>query len=250
MKDKLKEFMDTVFADAEERAPHNRRLQELKEEMLRNLCDRYDDLVANGKTPAAAYNVAVTGVGDVTELLDSVIAESAAESTAEAEAAAPSRKRTLTPEEAEKVQAYKRRSAILTAVAVSMYILCWLPLVTLSALVGDDVGGTVGLCVMFLMIAGATAMLIYNDQSKPAGYSADDDDDDRSDREDDDDDDGAGRRGRSPAYKVVSALLWLVTLGVYLSVSFATGAWNVTWLIFLIVAALDNVIKAIFDLRK
>ena len=73
MKDKLKEFMDTVFADAERRAPGNRRLQELKEEMLRNLCDRYDDLVANGKTPAAAYNIAVTGVGDVTELLDSVV---------------------------------------------------------------------------------------------------------------------------------------------------------------------------------
>ena len=81
MKNKLKEFMDTVFADAEARAPRNRRLQELKEEMLRNLYDRYDDLVADGKSPAAAYSIAVAGVGDVTDLLDSVIGASYGKAT-------------------------------------------------------------------------------------------------------------------------------------------------------------------------
>ena len=73
MKVKLREYIDTIFADAERRAPYNQRVRELKEEMLQNLNDRYDDLVSKGKSPAAAYNIAIAGVGDVSELLDSVV---------------------------------------------------------------------------------------------------------------------------------------------------------------------------------
>ena len=72
MKNKLKEYIDLVFADAERRAPGNRRVTELKEEILQNLYEKYDDLIAKGKTPAAAYNIAVAGVGDISGLLDSV----------------------------------------------------------------------------------------------------------------------------------------------------------------------------------
>lgn len=248
MKTKLKEFIDTVFADAEKRAPHNTQVRELKEEMLQNLYDRYDDLVAEGRSPAAAYNIAVTGVGDVSGLLDSVVGgASAAEGGASDTAAGkkPPVRRILTPEEEEEIRSYKRRSAVLTATAVAMYILCWLPLVVLSALAGDEFGGIVGLCVMFLMIAGATAMLIYNDQSKPKGMTAEDDDEDDDDEDEDDDDEP-----RSPVYKAISAALWILTVVAYLQVSFATGAWHMTWLLFLIATALDNVIKAIFDLRR
>ena len=34
MKVKLREYIDTIFADAERRAPYNQRVRELKEEML------------------------------------------------------------------------------------------------------------------------------------------------------------------------------------------------------------------------
>ena len=50
MKTKLKAYMDTVFADAERRAPYNQQVRDLKEEMLQNLYDRYDDLLATGNT--------------------------------------------------------------------------------------------------------------------------------------------------------------------------------------------------------
>ena len=259
MKSKLKEYIDTIFADAERRAPYNQRVRELKEEMLQNLNDRYDDLIAKGKTPAAAYNIAVAGVGDVSELLDSVVGntQNSADPATSAETVPPKpSKRPLTPEEQETVRRYKERSAIITAVSVAMYILCWLPLVILSGILGD-LGSTVGLTVMFAMIAVATCLLIYNSMTKPKfganveNWDKDDDDDD-----DDDEDENHEKRAdavrprRSPVYKAISGALFAVTLCGYLLVSFATGAWYITWIIFLMYAALDNIIKAIFDLRR
>ena len=257
MKTKLKAYMDTVFADAERRAPYNQQVRDLKEEMLQNLYDRYDDLLATGKTPSAAYNVAVAGVGDISDLLDSVVGsqggEKAADASAGASSAPKSGRRMLTPDELEALRKYKSRSAVLTSAAVAMYILCWVPLTILGALLGD-LGGYIGLTVMFLMIAGATAMMIYIGMTKPKFADDDDDeDDDNDDDDDDDDDDDRGRKGksaRSSVYKAINGALWALTFVVYFLISFRTGAWHVTWMIFLISTAIDNIIKAIFDLRR
>ncbi len=254
MKPKLKEYLDAVFADAERRAPDNEKLRELKEEMLCNLYDRYDDLLAAGKTPSAAYNVAVAGVGDISALLDSVVGSGNADGASAARTekprgAQPEGKRPLTDQEQEALQKYRKRSAVLTSISVAMYILCWVPLVILGGLL-DEVGGIVGLAVMFLMIAGATGMNIYNSMTKPSFAADDDGDDDDDDDRDRDDGDGAVTARRSPVYKAISGALWALTFVVYFGVSFGTGAWHITWLIFLMATALDNVIKAIFDLRR
>lgn len=265
MKNKLKEYIDIVFADAEQQAPGNRQVAELKEEILQNLYEKYDNLIATGKTPAAAYNIAVAGVGDISELLDSVSggtsghAEAIGDEPGRQGRKATKKARPLTPEEQEIVQKYKSRSAVLSSVAVAMYILCWVPLVILGALL-DDIGGMIGLTVMILMIAGATAMNVYNGMTKPKfdGNTIwdrekdrdDDDDDDNDDEDDDQDRNRHGRPRRSPVYGAISGALWALTVAAYLLVSFLTGAWHVTWLIFLIATAVDNIIKAIFDLRR
>ena len=258
MKHKLKEYIDIVFADTERRAPGNRQVAELKEEILQNLYEKYDDLIAKGKTPASAYNIAVAGVGDISELLDSVSGH--AETTAQKETGKgniyANTARPLTPEEQEITKKYKARSAVLTSVAVALYILCWVPLAILGALL-DDLGGFIGLPIMFLMIACATAMMVYNGMTKPKfdGNTAWDKDDDDDDNDDDDDGDrhhghASHRPRRSPVYGAISGALWVLTIGGYFLVSYVTGAWHITWLIFLIATALDNVIKALFDLRR
>ena len=246
MKTKLKDYIDTVFADAERRAPYDGAIRELKEEMLQNLYDRYDDLVASGKSPAGAYNAAVAGVGDVSELLDSMVGGRSAVSDGgsarvdgDRQSAPP-----LTEEERTAWARYKKRSAVLTALAVSAYILCWIPLVVLGALLGD-VGGAVGLAVMFLMIAGATATLIFVGMTKPksaGGRRGGDGDDD----DDDDDDD----EPRSPLCKAIVGGIWILTLCAYLIVSNVTGYWHITWMMFLMATALEGIVKAIFDLRR
>lgn len=251
MKQKLKEYLDTIFADAESRSPGNRQLAELKEEMLQNLNEKYDDLLASGKTPAAAYNIAVTGVGDISDLLDSVTGAdgSAVEMSGFAEQPKGDKvnEATISPEEAEVLRKYRERSAILTSVAVAMYILCVAPVLIIE--------NVVGVLLMFLMIAAATALLIFNSQTKPKfGHPIPNGILD----EDDDDDDKSRQRGanvdsrppRSPVYTAISAVLWVLTVCGYLVLSFLTGFWHITWMMFLITAAVDNIIKAIFDIRR
>lgn len=273
MKNQLKEYIDLIFTDAERRSPGNLRVAELKEEILQNLYEKYDDLIAKGKTPTAAYNIAVAGVGDISGLLDSVSGEddhteSAGGADSEKKESAKTAKkgrRPLTPEEREQVARYQKRSAVLSAISTALYILCWVPLVVLGALL-NDVGGSVGLGIMFLMIALATSLNVYNRKSKPViDGNADWDEDDCNDDDGDDDEDandtddevgGKGadkdgkRRPRSRWYALVSGIIWTVTLCAYFAVSFATHAWHATWLLFIMGIAADNVAEGIFDLRR
>ena len=246
MKAKLKDYIDIIFTDA----PNTYRAYELKEEMYTDLCEKYDDLVAEGKTPASAYHAVISGVGDISELIEELkkeVGEGSSEETNEAKEQ-PKGERTYTVEEQESIRKYRNRGAVMTALSVAMYTICWLPLVVLGAL-WDEVGGIVGLVVMFLMIAAATALNIIHGMTKPECLR-----DGRNDRDEDDDNDEDGVRnektGRHAVFKAVSGAFWLVVLAVYLGVSFWSGAWHITWLIWLIAAAVENIVKACFDLRS
>ncbi len=240
MKAKLTEYIDTIFADAERRAPGNQDLSELKEEMLQNLNEKYEDLIAGGKSPAAAYNIAISNMGDISVLLDSVCGPQAGGTPSDKNTAGSPKPR-RTPEDEAEIQKFRNRSAILTSIAVALYILCVVPCI----ITDNDVGAV----LMFLMIAGATAILIFNGMSKPKCLQDEEEGADGSDAEKKTKKDD-GRPPRSSVYKVISATLWILTTCAFLIVSFATGLWLVTWMLFLIAAATDNIIKAIFDIRR
>lgn len=246
MKAKLKDYIDIIFTDA----PNTYRAYELKEEMYTDLCEKYDDLIAEGKTPASAYHAVISGVGDISELIEELKKEvggGSSEGKNEAKEQ-PKGERTYTAEEQESIRKYRNRGAVMTALSVAMYTICWLPLVVLGAL-WDDVGGIVGLVVMFLMIAAATALNIIHGMTKPECLR-----DGRNDRDEDDDNNDDEVRdektGRRAVFKAVSGAFWLVVLAAYLGVSFWSGAWHITWLIWLIAAAVENIVKACFDLRS
>ena len=68
MRDKLKTYIDYLFAGA----PQTAATAETKAEILQNTLDKYDDLIAEGKTPEAAYSLAVSGIGDLGDFLTRV----------------------------------------------------------------------------------------------------------------------------------------------------------------------------------
>ena len=41
--------------------------EEMRDEILQNTLDRYDDLVSQGKSPEAAYQLCISGIGDLKE---------------------------------------------------------------------------------------------------------------------------------------------------------------------------------------
>lgn len=194
MKDRLNGYIQGLFAEAERRSPANLRLAELKEELILNTCEKYDDLITAGRSPEAAYRLAVEGIGDISELLKDIVGAAAWESAPSAEEGG-------------------------TAPAP-------IPAVGADGRSGGD--------------------------DDDDGDNDDDEDDDEDDDDDDsrDDRDDEGRPPRSGWYALVSGIIWTLTLLAYFGLSFLTHAWSVTWLLFLMGIAADNVAEGIFDLRR
>ena len=65
MNEQLRKHVDILFAAA----PKTEKTAEIKEELLTNLNDKYNDLLANGYDSTAAFHVALSGIGDIDELL-------------------------------------------------------------------------------------------------------------------------------------------------------------------------------------
>ena len=57
-------------------------------------------------------------------------------------------------------------------------------------------------------------------------------------------------RRNSSLKKGINSMIWAVGLALYFIISFATNAWYVTWVIFLIAAAARGLVKAILDLME
>lgn len=212
MSDRLREYIDTVFAEA----PQSIKSVEVKEEILQNLHDKYYDLLSEGKSEEAAYNIAVAGVGDFSELIKELKEENVSNMD---------------------YSKQKQRSAILTAVAIALYILSVIPVILFE--------GKIGPILLFVFVAAATALLIYNNMTKQPRKTNDMTmaEDFREWR--------ASSSEKHRIFKSITAALWALTIVVYFLVSFLTeDYWHLTWLIFLIAGAINSIVKAVFDLKK
>ena len=133
MREQLIQYVNLLFAGCPENG-------DMKQEILQNTLDRYDDLLAQGKAPEAAYRLAITGIGDINEVLGS---------TAPSPAPVPTATSAAEEEKSDKKK-------LMRAVAIGMYICCVLPLFIL----GNIGNGIIGLCLMFLLIAAATVLMV------------------------------------------------------------------------------------------
>ena len=212
MRDQLTKYIELLFAGA----PHARDIQQ---EILQNTLDRYDDLIDQGKSPEAAYSLSISGIGDISEILDRHNVQTAY---------VPSEEPSEDPAESAKK---KQRKAI----AIALYILCPIPLIILSEL-GLD---TLGLCLTLLLVAAATALLVMNGK----------------DRKDTDDADACVSTDPEAALRhktreSIHTLIWCIGLAVYLIMSFATGAWYITWVMFPLIGCVEGLSDAIADLKE
>lgn len=215
MERKLREYMDRLFSQAKP----TRSTVELKEEMLQNLIEKYHDLLAEGKSEEAAYNIAIASVGDISELLKQIKEEEIQ----------------MPRYTEEQIERSRRRSALCVSIAVMLYILCVIPVI-----LWDEHG----IVAMFAMVAMATGLLIYNNMTK-LGYKKSDDSmvEEFKEWQDQSSD-------QKKLYKAIKGAITSLMIVIYIVVSFTTHAWHITWVIFLIGAAIENVVKAIFELKQ
>lgn len=176
---------------------------------MQNTLERFDDLVAQGKTPEAAYRLAISGIGDINEVLGS-------------DAPSPAPRPAPAPAGDAKE---KRSKSWMQAVAIAMYICCVIPVIALGG-IGD---GIIGVCLMFLLIAAATVLMILSSDGK---------------------EEKAQEEKRKSRQSPLSRTLNTVALVLFFVISFSTGAWYITWLIFPIMGAVKGIINACMDLKE
>lgn len=221
MEDKLRRYVDGLFA----RTALTKKAVELKEEMLQNLQDKYSDLISEGKSPEAAYNIVIAGIGDVGGLLFELESDS------------------IDEQQLLDYDIGRRKSAMYTAIAVMGYIVSFLPIMILS-MMNSRLTTRLGLPVAFIIIAAATGLLIYNSMTKPRSFRGSDTmvaefREWQSDSKD-----------RKQFRRAISSALWTIVVALYFIISFWTSAWNVTWIIFLLAAAVEAILNLLFALKK
>ena len=219
MKEKLRSHIDSLFAEA----PATRRATELKEELYANLAAKYDDMLASGASEEDAFKAAAASIGDVSELIAALRRESVLDPVAS--------------------QAERRRSGLIIASAVGLYILSIAALI-LCALIDPDTGGEIGVVVMFVFVAAATALLVYNGIVHGSYHKRD------STIVEDFKEWKSGTDSRKKLRKAVSSILWPITVVVYLIYSWVFMAWAYSWILFLIAVAIERIIYVVIDSRE
>ena len=320
MQIKFIRLIDDLFVNL----PQSRETLELKEEMVQNLMERYNDLLAEGKSAEEAFDIAAAGVGDVNELIAELLPsapephDSIGNEAEDPEADDPQREwyRSFGFEGADTVAMVRHRAASLTALGVMLYILCPVPVILfggrlgvmlLLALVAAATGlfihmgmakpkksempefglnggyatlsreahrrqtaktttvavmlyifcaapvilfsNMIGVSLLLAMVAAATGMFIYDGIAKPKKREMTDDPPPPS-RESHEYLFNRGNKHRGKAGKPMSGAVSGITLALYLLISFQTGAWHITWIIFLVGVAVNNIIKAYNDMRE
>ena len=224
---KLRQHMDELFSDV----PTNRQSVEIKEEILQNITDKYHDLLSEGKSEEAAYNIAIASIGDLDELLESLRGTNPPINDADVSA----------------YQEWKKKSSVRTAIAVMLYILSVVPPIIIDSLSHSERYDFLGAVGLFLFIAAATGILVYNRNSKPLDPTATITDgsvakDFKKWQE--------SKNNRERAFKDVTRAAWGIILVLYFVISFVTGAWQITWILFLLGIAIKSIIRAIFTLNE
>ena len=206
MREQLIQYVSLLFAGAND-------CEDIKQEILQNSLDRYDDLISEGKSPEAAYRLAIMGIGDIHELLG--------------QATPPSRSESTVP-----FQDNPSRPSALRALAVGLYILSAVPLFLLC-----EMGmSTLGLCGTLFFVAVATVIMILTGK-KPEQAPAVPQQPEPSTPE-------------QELRKSIRSMISVVGLAAYFAVSFITDAWEITWLIFPITGAVNGLVTGILDLKE
>lgn len=224
MKEKIRQHFNKIFADA----PKTRKAIDLKQEMLQNALDKFDDMVSDGYSEEDAYQNVISSIGDVCELFTDL-----------------EEKNLLMLPENE-----RKKRAMLTAVSVGLYILAaavFFFFVMFNGMIGNysmDFS-LLGLCIAALICIPPTIMLVYSanmypdytrkekmnmvEEYKEVKYNSNKD---------------------KAVRKSINTIIWTMAVILYFAISFSTWAFHITWIIFLIAGCVQSIVGLWFNLRS
>ena len=218
MNNKLKSYVNGLFADC----PKTKKAQELKEEILSNLSEHFNEAIKNGYSENDAYTEAISKLGNIDELLQSIMPDK---------------------DLAEKINAFKAKKAKITAIAVMLYIIgtaIFIGIPGVAALTHSSniaLCGILGLITLLIFVAIATGLLIFVNMSAPQEilpYIAEKEDNwiDKTTK-------------KGALIGMINDICPIIILVAYFIISFTTRAWHTTWVIFLLNPVITAILKII-----
>ena len=233
MKERLRVFMDEILKDI----PKSRKVLELKEELIGNMEERYDDLLRQGYREEDACQCAIDSVGDVRELFREF------------------REPVGGADGTEEDFAQRKKRSMLNAVSVSLYIVgfaVWMIILAIGYGVSSSgdismVFGLSGFIVMLIFTAVATGMRVYC-SSLYGKYQRYEKKDDTIVEEFKEWKSGTDRNREMR--KAVDSVIWLLATILYFVISFGTMAWYITWVIWLIAPCVQTIVHLAMDQER
>lgn len=217
MNDKLYRYVNNLFEDA----PRNKKTYDLKEELLSNLDAKYHDLISEGYPEEEAYNIVVSSIGNVNELISKLNYSEV--------------------DDPGIIDSARKKSALLVSAAVALYILSPVCVILFNLLSWNE---DFGVIFMFIFVAIATGLLIYNGMTRPK-YLKKEDTLVEEFKE--------WNQNNSEKFKFkrsITSAMWITLTAIYLLISFYFNAWAYSWIIFVMGAAIEQIISAIFEYKR
>jgi len=156
--DTITNYLDNMFSNL----PKSNQMLKIKNELLLNMEDKYNELKSNGKSENEAIGIVISEFGNIDELISELGILHENEGII-----LP----TVTEEEAENFMAEKKRSGLLIGIGVFLCIMGAALLILITQLIDDGIIGKglstnvtdiLGIIVLFILVVPAVALFIYS----------------------------------------------------------------------------------------
>lgn len=226
MNNKIKNYIDVLFFEI----PRSKKANDLKEELLSNMSERFEDYIKDGKTENQAYSLVIGNLGDIDEMLADVM---------------PS------DDFVKEAYSFRNRNAKSIAIGVFMYIIGGAFLIGLGGygLFSNNLAtyGLAALITLLVFAAIATGIIIYTNMSTPLEYK----DFNRKSKKEMENmyHNHTMDSKHARLLNNITTIYWIIATVIYLAISFKTFAWGITWIIMVIAAVGHFAIGLIFDMK-
>lgn len=231
---RIRKYMDQLF----DTAPMNRRALELKEELIANALEKYNDLTLRGYSEDDAFQLVIGSIGDVSQLFADLGTDDDYSQAYYLQWAreAQEKKAVLT--------AISAGFFLLAAVVLTVSLLPYWTNVNFLYIQGQNLN-LLGIGLALLFCIPPVSLLIYAHRIQPPAelnaftsrqFSLSPE----------------SRKQRRKRFNQIKGslegLMWLLIVIFYFIISFSTHAWYITWLIFLGGAAIECLLDALIKI--
>lgn len=213
MNKRIETHVNALFANTS-RDSH---ILDIKEELVANLNEKYDDLIKSGKNEAEAYALVISGIGDIDSLLKDM-----------------GQSPRYLPLEIEK---NSQKRSVFISIGVALYILSMIPLIWFSQVNEPELG----LVFLIIICALASGFVAFGNSISKSKYIKTNNTFVEEYKEM-----VSINNDRNKLKGALSSSMWSLVLVLYFLISFFTNWWHITWIIFLVGACVQLLILFAF----